>query len=404
MALTETHWRSLFQERDFRRLWMVGFSIFVVRWLEMLAVGVFAYNATGSAFIVAMLTMLRLLPMGLFGAFLGAAAERMDLRRVQILILVMQILASAVIALLALLGVIAVWHLAVAAFINGVGWAADNPVRRAMIGAVVGPARMGAAMSIDVGTSNASRMLGPTLGGVLLALLGLDGTFVLATLLYLPALIAAMLLPPTPRATASRPAPVLARIAEGLAAVRADPRLSGTLVITLIFNLFGWPFTSMIPVIGKDQLALGPEGVGVLASMDGVGALVGAVLITLLIGPALYRRCYIGGLTMYLCMVIAFALIPNPWMAGLALILVGIGGSGFGIMQPTLIYLATPVELRSRVLGLLSVCIGMGPIGFIGLGIAAEFLGAPIATALMAGCGLLALAVTHRYWKHISGG
>jgi hypothetical protein len=55
-------------------------------------------------------------------------------------------------------------------------------------------------------------------------------------------------------------------------------------------------------------------------------------------------------------------------------------------------------------LGLLSVCIGMGPIGFIGLGIAAELFGAPIATALMAGCGLVALAVTHRYWKHISGG
>jgi hypothetical protein len=97
-------------------------------------------------------------------------------------------------------------------------------------------------------------------------------------------------------------------------------------------------------------------------------------------------------------------LIPNPWFAGLALILVGIGGSGFGIMQPTLIYLATPAALRSRVLGLLSVCIGMGPIGFIGLGMTAEFLGAPMATALMAGSGLLALAVTHRYWKHISGG
>ncbi|MBM3593979.1 MAG: MFS transporter [Alphaproteobacteria bacterium] len=404
MALTETHWRSLFQERDFRRLWMVGFSIFVVRWLEMLAVGVFAYNATGSAFIVAMLTMLRLLPMGLFGAFLGAAAERMDLRRAQILILLMQIVASVVIALLALLGVIAVWHLAVAAFINGVGWAADNPVRRAMIGAVVGPARMGAAMSIDVGTSNASRMLGPTLGGVLLALLGLDGTFVLATLLYLPALIAAMQLPPAQRSAGRRPAPVLARIAEGLAAVRADKRLSGTLMITLIYNLFGWPFTSMIPVIGKDQLALGSEGVGILASMDGVGALLGAVLITLFVGPALYRRCYLGGVVLYMSMVIAFALIANPWMAGLALILVGIGGSGFGIMQPTLIYLATPVELRSRVLGLLSVCIGMGPIGFIGLGIAAELLGAPMATALMAACGLVALAVTHRTWKHISGG
>lgn len=402
MALTETHWRGLFQEPDFRRLWMVGLSIFVVRWLEMLAVGVFAYNATGSAFIVAMLTMLRLLPMGLFGAFLGAAAERMDLRRAQILILITQIAASAMIALLALLDLVAVWHLAVAAFVNGLGWAADNPVRRAMIGAVVGPARMGSAMSIDVGTSNASRMLGPTLGGVLLALLGLDGTFVLATLLYLPALIAALRLPRQPHRVSSGAGSVLARIAEGLAAVRADQRLSGTLMITLIYNLFGWPFTSMIPVIGKDQLALGPEGVGILASMDGVGALLGAVLITLFVGPALYRRCYLGGVTLYLVMVMAFALIPLPWLAGLALIMVGVGGAGFGIMQPTLIYLATPIELRSRVLGLLSVCIGMGPIGFVGLGVAAEFLGAPIATAAMALCGLVSLLLTRRYWRHIS--
>ena len=63
----------LFGDADFWRLWLVGLIVFVVRWLETLAIGVFAYQRTGSAFIVAMLTMLRMLPMGLFGAFLGAA-------------------------------------------------------------------------------------------------------------------------------------------------------------------------------------------------------------------------------------------------------------------------------------------------------------------------------------------
>jgi hypothetical protein len=80
----------------------------------------------------------------------------------------------------------------------------------------------------------------------------------------------------------------------------------------------------MIPVIGKDQLVLGPEGVGILASMDGVGSLLGAVLITLFIGPALYRRCYLGGVALYLAMVIAFALIAHPVFAGMALVLVGV--------------------------------------------------------------------------------
>ena len=78
---------------DFRRLWVVGLVLFVVRWLEMLAVGVFAYQATESAFLVAMLTMLRLLPMGMFGAVLGAVAERLE-RRSALIVVVLAMMAS----------------------------------------------------------------------------------------------------------------------------------------------------------------------------------------------------------------------------------------------------------------------------------------------------------------------
>jgi MFS family permease len=145
-----------------------------------------------------MLTMLRLLPMGLFGAFLGAAADRMDRRLALLLIILSQMATSAVIAALALADAVAVWHLAVASFMNGIAWASDNPVRRAMIGQVAGPARMGAAMSVDVATSNGSRVLGPTLGGVLLATVGLDGAFLLSVVLYAPAVVAVLRLPRTP--------------------------------------------------------------------------------------------------------------------------------------------------------------------------------------------------------------
>lgn len=79
---------------DFRRLWLVGFVANVVRWIEMLAFGLFAYQVTGSAFVVAMLTMLRLVPMGLFGAFIGVAADRFERRHALIAMVVMS-LASA---------------------------------------------------------------------------------------------------------------------------------------------------------------------------------------------------------------------------------------------------------------------------------------------------------------------
>lgn len=401
MKSLEPAWRSLFRERDFLRLWLSGLAIFVVRWLETLAVGVFAYTVTHSAFVVAMLTMLRLLPMGLFGAFLGAAADRMDRRQALVLTILSQLVTSAVIAALALADAIAVWHLAVASFMNGVGWAADNPVRRAMIGQVAGPARMGTAMSIDVATSNGSRVLGPTLGGVILATTGLHGAFALSVLIYLPALVAAWRLPAAPPAPGAGATPVLASIAEGFALVRREPRLSGALLVTLLFNLFGWPVTSMVPVIGQDRLALGPSGIGLLAGMDGVGAFIGAVAVAVLARPEHYKAIYLSGIALYFAMLPAFAWAPGAGLAGFALLMVGIGGAGFAIMQPTLIFLATPVELRSRILGLLSVCIGLGPIGFLALGGLAEVIGASAATAAMGSAGLVMLALTRRWWRHI---
>ena len=399
--MPEPTWLTLFRDRDFRNLWTVGLAVFVVRWLETLAVGIYAYATTGSAFVVAMLTMLRLLPMGLFGAFLGAIAERMDRRRALLLVVLSQIVTSAAIAVLAMLDAVAVWHLAVASFMNGIAWTSDNPVRRAMIGQVAGPARMGVAMSLDVATSNGSRVLGPMLGGTLLAAIGLDGAFLLSVVIYLPALVATLRLPVVPTAPAAAVPPVLASIAEGLALVRREPRLIGTLLVTLLFNLFGWPFTSMIPVIGKDSLDLGPQGVGVLASLDGMGSFCGALLIAVLAKPAHYRAIYVAGIALYFAGVAAFALAPHPLPAGVGLVLAGLGGAGFAIMQPTLVFLATPAEMRSRILGLLSVCIGLGPIGFLALGGLAELIGAPAATASMGLAGLASLALTRRWWRHI---
>ena len=267
-----------FAYRDFRRLWVIGLVVFMVRWLEMLAVSIFVWQATGSAFLVAMMGMLRILPMGLFGAPIGVLAERVQPRSALTAIVLVSLLTSAALAGLAMGGMLAVWHLALASFINGIAWAADNPVRRMLIGQVVGPARMGEAMSFDVGSNNASRMLGPTVSGLLFAAFGIEGSFLVSVVLYLFALLAAATL-----RYRSAPAPatgegVLARMGEGLLAVRRSPRLRGTLVVTILFNIFGWPFTSLVPVVAQDRYGLGPEATGLLASMDGVGAFAGALL------------------------------------------------------------------------------------------------------------------------------
>ena len=391
----------LFALGDFTRLWGVGLVVFLVRWLEMLAVSIFVWQATQSAFLVAMMGMLRILPMGLFGAPLGVLAERVEQRTALIAIVLVSLVTSLALAALAFAGALAVWHLALASFINGIAWAADNPVRRMMIGQVVGPARMGQAMSFDVGSNNASRMLGPTASGLLFAAVGIEGTFLVSVALYLVALLAALTLRYRSGRVAAGGESVVARMAEGLRVVRHSPRLRGTLVVTIIFNIFGWPFTSLIPVVAQDRFALGPEATGLLASMDGVGAFIGALLMAALARPAWYARLYLGGVTLYLAMVTGFALAPGTTTAGLALLLVGFGQSGFSIMQATLVYLLAPPEMRMRVLGLLSVCIGLGPVGFLALGLLADWLGATAACALTGVAGLLALGLTFPLWRAI---
>ena len=194
---------------------------------------------------------------------------------------------------------------------------------------------------------------------------------------------------------------MIARIAEGLRLVRRDRRLIGTLTVTVIYNVFGWPFTSMVPVIGQDRLLLGPEGIGILASMDGVGAFVGAVLMAMLCRPRLYRHVYVGGVMLYMVMLTVFALVPVPAIASFALLFTGLGGAGFSIMQATLVYLSAPPEMRSRVLGVLSVCIGTGPIGFVALGWLADAIGAPWATAATGITGLLVMLLTRPLWRAI---
>ncbi len=385
---------------DFWRLWSVGLVVFVVRWLETVAVGVVVYQRTNSAFLVAMMTMLRLLPMGLLGAFLGAWAERIERRSTLIGVVLLMGANSATLGVLAYTGQLEVWQLALSSFINGLGWATDNPVRRVMIGEVVGAEAMGTAMSLDAGANNASRMVGPTVGGLVLAHIGIEGAFALSVLLYGFALLSAINIRFRDTRSAN-PAAVLSRIAEGLRMVRGDRRLIGILAVTVIYNVFAWPFTAMIPVIGRDRLGLGPEGVGLLASIDGIGAFGGAVVLAMLIRPSWYARAYLGGVISYMIMLIVFALVPNSIVAGFALLLTGFGGAGFSTMQATLVYLAAPPEMRSRILGVLSVCIGTGPIGFVWLGLLADLIGAHWATAVTGGLGLLSMALTRKLWRTI---
>ena len=296
-------------------------------------------------------------------------------------------------------GGLTIWAVAIGSFVNGIGWAGDNPIRRVAIGEVTGTERMGTAMSLDVAANNGTRILGPVIGGALLAFSGITAVFAFATVLYASAILTLLSVAYRNQAVTRAPGSVLAHIAEGIRCARTDRRLFATLLVTVIYNVFAWPFTSMVPVVAQQHLALGTISTGALASMDGVGALLGASAMAF--GGA--RRgsgvLYCGGMVLYCAMIVAFALSPSAIPAGAALLLEGIGSASYSILQATLVYRFAPPEMRSRMLGLVSTCIGIGPIGFVLLGWLATVIGAQWATAITGIAGLVAMALTYPMWR-----
>ena len=389
----------LVRDPDFRRLWLAGLAGYLVRWLEVLVFGIFAYQASGSAFIVASLTMLRLLPLAIFGLPFGALAVRIDRR--QGLMVSMAVLFVTTVGLLALAAGdrLAVWHLAVGSVVNGMAWAADNPFRRGLIGELAGPLRTGNAMGLDVGASNASRLAGPGLGGLLLVQGGMTAVFGFTALLTLIGLVAVLGVAPQPAAARGGTASLAEMLTSGFVAARTSPLLGGTLWITLVYNVFGWPVLSLLPVIGKDRLGLAPDGVGLLVSLEGIGTLIGAFALAAIARPAIYGRVYVFGSILFLAMLPVVGLSLHVASAAIAMLAVGIGQSAFSVMQSTLVLVAAPAERRMPAMGLMTVVIGLGPIGFVALGWLAERTGAATAAALSATTGLIVLALTWRWWR-----
>lgn len=364
----------------------------------MLAVGLYAYQITSSAFVVAMLSMLRLLPMGLFGAVLGAMSDRVERRTALVVIVLVSMAGTGSLAVLASLDAVKVWHLALASFVNGICWAADNPVRRMTIGDVVGPERMSRAMAVDAGTNNASRVAGPLVSGLLLGQFGIASVFWLGVMLYLPSLWSALRLRYRSRPSSERHS-IVSRIAQGFVWLRGERRVVGVFLVTIYFNVFGWPCNSMIPVIGTDHLRLDPKGIGMLASADGIGGLLGALLVGTLVRQPWQGRVYAAAVATYFGTVVAFAFAPNGYVGAATLLCTGTMGASFAIMQSTLVYRYTPSEMRARVLGLLSMCIGTSPLGFFYLGWLAETFGPRHATVALGAQGVAVMLLTYRWWR-----
>ncbi|MBT6985119.1 MAG: MFS transporter [Rhodospirillaceae bacterium] len=398
---------TLIKDRNFRRIWIAGSLGWMMRWLELLAGGVFTFEVTGSALMVALLTMVRMLPMLLFSAFTGAIADRFDRRLMLLWGLGSLAVVSAILATLSLTGLLELWHVAVGAFASGVYMTLEFPVRRTMLGIIAGAKAgtggAGMAMTLDSGSNHCMRLVGPIVGGLLLETYGLPGVYVLGTTMFTIGFLMVLgaryeVAGHTGGGAGPR---ILAQIIEGFGYIRTNPRVMATLYITVAMNLCGFPYGAMVPVIGDQVLGQNATATGLLISADAAGALLGVIAIANLARPRHYGRIYLFGSVIFLCAVFAFSLSYwYPLSLGL-LFLGGLGVSGFAAMQSTIVFTSAPPEMRGRLMGVVAICIGSGPIGVLQVGLLANWFGGAMSVSIIAVEGLLALLVAAVVWPHL---
>ncbi len=397
---SSTPW-ALLADGRFLRVWLAGGFIGTMRWLEILVIAVFTLEVTGSAFMVAMMMMLRSLPLFLFGTVSGAIAEQVNRKLLMLCALVMATVVAVALALLARSGQIEIWHIGIGVFLSGSLWTTEFPVRRTMLGEIAGPSRVGPAMGLDSATTNGTRMLGPALGGLLYETIGIDGAYMLGAALYTIGFGLIISLEYSPAQALVRQWNVFKTIREGLVYVRGNRAIIATLAVTVIMNVWGFPFAAMVPVIGVEEMGLSAFPIGILMSAEGAGAFMGALLIATFGRPEWFNRLYLYGSFLVMIMVAIFSFSTVFGLSLGLLLTAGFGAAGFSAMQTTIMFTLAPPEMRGRVMGVLTVCIGSGPLGMLHIGLLAGWLGASTAVLVVAIEGIVVLAIAAWVWSEL---
>ncbi|MFO0003124.1 MAG: MFS transporter, partial [bacterium] len=169
--------RQLLRNRAFVRLWIAGICSNSMRWLEILASSLYVFAATGSALAVAVVTMMRAVPMLAAGALAGVVAEGMNRKHLLHFGQALNAATSAIIVLAALTGRLEIWLLALGSLANGLVWATEMAVRRRMAGEAAGEALVAPAIAIDSMSNSITRMMGPILGGLAYEMVGIAGAY-----------------------------------------------------------------------------------------------------------------------------------------------------------------------------------------------------------------------------------
>lgn len=351
--------------------------------MQATAQGWLVLGLTDSRFALGLTSAAATAPILVLSVLAGALADRIDLR---ILLATTQLAAAAVAAVLAvltLLGVVQFWQVVLLAFVSGAAGALATPAFQAVVSTVVDRSAIGNAIALNSAQFNLSRVLGPTVAGIVIAAGSLALAFVgnAVALVVVAAVIAGL---PIGRASnaARVEASLWANMLDGIRYVRTERTIALLVLLAAIPALFILNYLVLMPVFARDVLAIGAPGLGLLNASLGVGALSGALLVAVLRPGGGGGRLMLLGLASASVGLVVFGL--STWLPLSIVALAVLGGSqvAYYATTNTLIQVLVAPRLRGRVLSLyVLTSLGVIPFGNLLAGAIAEEFGAPLALA-----------------------
>ncbi len=398
---------AVLQSRDFRILWTARWMHEVARRMEILVLGYLVLQLTDSPFQVGLIAVCLNAPRPALSLYGGLIADRLDRQRILVGVHTTYFGLATVILVLLIADAIQPWHVFIAMFLQGAAKALDDPSRRMAIFDLAGPKRLANAMSLETMTNNVGKILGPIAGGLLIAQTGFSGAYSVLVALDLAALLLLLRLRLPSRAPGSRSDMALWHgLREAIAHALSNRMVLGVLSTSLIMNALVFPLQYFIPVIASDLLMVGTILGGLLGSAEGIGTLIGALVIAVRRDIRYHGRLFMAGALM---VTVAVGLVAwSPWFAVsfTLLLLGGMGQAGFSTMQSTILLLASQPDMRGRTMGVQGMVNGVGHLfGDSEMGALASAFGISLAIGLNAGVGLVLLVpviiLTPLVWRPI---
>jgi MFS family permease len=370
--------------REYRLLWIGTLFSSSGQWIQQVSLGWLTYTLTGSPFLLGAINGLRALPLLFLGPFGGVAADRLDRKRLMLSTQLFLMAITAVFATVVFTGHAQVWNVALFTLLTGVAWAFNMPVRQSVVPNLVPRSALMNAMALNSAGFNITRIVGPSLAGLLIATVGIAGNFSLQALAYLgvAAMVWQMHIPPR-ESTAARAVSVRSNLAEGASFVWRHPTLRAQMTLALVPVVIALPYVALMPIFAKDVLHLGPGGFGILMAAPGVGAVIGTLSIASLgnvqrKGLLLFAALMGLGVTLVL-----FAMSRSFPLSVALLVLAGGFQMTYMTTNQTLVQLSTPDVFRGRVMGIYMLNQGLLPLGSLLAGTLADVWSAPLAVTLM---------------------